>query len=142
MAFDQSELVITAASEVSNEEWAARVQLAAAYRLMAHFGVSDLSYNHLSMRVPGQPESFLVKPTDMMFDEVRASRLYKFDFSGKPYQASAPCKGGQLVIHAGVLQARPELNVVFHTHTAANTGVSAQKHGLLMVSQHAMAFHN
>jgi ribulose-5-phosphate 4-epimerase/fuculose-1-phosphate aldolase len=128
-------------SRVSGQEWEARVQLAAAYRLMAHHGVSDLSYNHLSMRVPGAPQTFLVKPSNWMFEEVTASGLYKFGFDGTPYQDSPPCRGGQLVIHAGILTARPDLNVVFHTHTTANTGVSAQKHGLLMLSQHAMAFH-
>jgi ribulose-5-phosphate 4-epimerase/fuculose-1-phosphate aldolase len=126
----------------SSQEWEARVQLAAAYRLMAHYGVSDLSYNHLSMRVPDAPHQFLVKPTNWMFEEVTASGLFKFDFDGTPHQDSPPCRGGQLVIHAGILEARPDINAVFHTHTTANTGVSAQKHGLLMLSQHAMAFYN
>ncbi|MGY8632065.1 class II aldolase/adducin family protein [Bradyrhizobium sp. 14AA] len=126
----------------SAQEWTARVDLAAAYRLMAHFGVSDLSYNHLSMRVPDAPDQFLVKPGDWMFDEVTASGLYKFSFDGTPHQDGPPCRGGQLVIHAGILEARRDINVVFHTHTTANTGVSAQKHGLLMLSQHAMGFYN
>jgi ribulose-5-phosphate 4-epimerase/fuculose-1-phosphate aldolase len=139
---DLSELSVVRRVEVSDAEWTARVQLAAAHRLLAYLGVNDLSYNHLSLRVPGEPGKFLVKPSDMMFDEVTASRLYKFDFDGNPYQDSPRCRGGQLVIHAGVLAARDDLNVVFHTHTAANTGVSAQEHGLLMVSQHAMPFHN
>lgn len=129
-------------SRVSSEEWEARVQLAAAYRLMAHYGVNDLSYNHLSMRVPGQPDQFLVKPSQWMFEEVTASGLYKFSFDGRPHQDSPPCGGGQLVIHAGVLNKRSDLNVVFHTHTTANTGVSAQKMGLRMLSQHAMGFYN
>jgi ribulose-5-phosphate 4-epimerase/fuculose-1-phosphate aldolase len=122
-------------------EWATRVELAACYRLMAHFGVSDLTYNHLSARVPDAPDTFLVKPTNFMFDEVTASSLLKFDFEGKPYQDGPPNRGGAHVIHAGVLQARPDLNAVFHTHTTANVGVSAQKHGLLMLSQHAMGFY-
>lgn len=132
----------TVRSRVSPEEWAARLELAAAHRLMAHFGVSDLSYNHLSMRVPGEPHRFLVKPSNWMFEEVTASSLKKFDFDGTPHQDGPRCGGGQLVIHAGILNARPDLNVVLHTHTTANTGVSAQRHGLLTLSQHAMAFHN
>jgi len=126
----------------SEMEWATRVELAACYRLMAHFGVSDLTYNHLSARVPDAAHLLLVKPSNFMFDEVTASSLLKFDFEGNPYQDSPPSKGGAHVIHAGVLQARPDLNTVFHTHTTANVGVSAQKHGLLMISQHAMGFYD
>jgi len=125
----------------SEAEWSTRVQLAACYRLMAHFGVNDLTYNHLSARVPDAPNLLLVKPPQFMFDEITASSLLKFDFDGNPYQDSLPSRGGAHVIHAGILQARPDLNVVFHTHTTANVGVSAQKHGLLMLSQHAMGFY-
>lgn len=131
----------TTRQQVSEAEWNARVELAAVYRLMAHFGVNDLTYNHLSVRVPDAPNQFLVKPTTFMFDEVSASSLQKFDFDGKPFQDSPPSRGGAFVIHAGILSARPDLNVVFHTHTTANTGVSAQKDGLLMLSQHAMGFY-
>jgi ribulose-5-phosphate 4-epimerase/fuculose-1-phosphate aldolase len=126
---------------VSPEEWAARVELAAGYRLMAHFGINELTYNHLSVRVPGEPGRLLVKPRDYMFSEVTASLLQKFDFDGTPCQDSGPNVGGALVIHAGILEARPDLNVVFHTHTPANMGVSSQKHGLLMINQHAVAFY-
>jgi ribulose-5-phosphate 4-epimerase/fuculose-1-phosphate aldolase len=82
-------------ARVSPQEWDARVQLAAAHRLMAHSGVSDLTYNHLSLRVPGEPNQFLVKPGNWMFEEVTASGLYKFDFDGKPFQDSPPCRGGR-----------------------------------------------
>lgn len=128
--------------EISQAEWQVRVELAACYRLLAHFGLSDLSYNHLSARVPGSPDLFLVKPTQFFFEEVTASSLLKFDFLGNPYQDSPPNRGGAHIIHGGILQARPDLNVVFHTHSPANAGVSAQKHGLLMLSQHAMPFFN
>jgi len=128
--------------EISQAEWEVRVELAACYRLLAHFGLSDLSYNHLSARVPGFPDLFLVKPTHFFFEEVTASSLLKFDFLGNPYQDSPPNRGGAHIIHGGILQARPDLNVVFHTHSPANAGVSAQKHGLLMLSQHAMPFFN
>jgi ribulose-5-phosphate 4-epimerase/fuculose-1-phosphate aldolase len=134
-------MVRTTREQVSEAEWEVRLQLAAAYRLMSHFGVNDLTYNHLSARVPDAPDQFLVKPPNFMFDEISASNLLKFDFDGKPFQDSPPSRGGAFVIHAGVLQARPDLNVVFHTHTTANTAVSAQKDGLLMLSQHAMGFY-
>lgn len=126
---------------VSAQEWAARVELAACYRLMAHFGINELTYNHLSVRVPGEPGRLLLKPRNYMFSEVTASLLQKFEFDGTPCQDSGPNVGGGLVIHAGILAARPDLNVVFHTHTPANMGVSSQKHGLLMINQHAVAFY-
>ena len=128
-------------SRVSKEEWAVRVELAAAYRLLAHFGINDLTYNHLTSRVPGRPDLFLVKPGGFMFDEVTASSLLKFDLDGNPQQEGPPLRGGAFVIHAGIYKARKDLNVVFHTHTTANTAVSAQEEGLLMLSQHAMGFY-
>ncbi len=132
----------TVRDRVSEAEWRQRVELAAAYRLLAHFGVSDLTYNHLSARVPGEPNHLLLKPRTMMFEEVTASSLEKFDFDGNPLQEGPRNVGGGYVIHAGILEVRPDLNVVFHTHTPANMGVSAQKHGLLMINQHAVRFHD
>lgn len=126
---------------VSAEEWEARVELAACYRLLAHDGVNDLTYNHLSVRVPGEPDKLLIKSRTMMFDEVTASALLKYDLDGNPMQDSPPLLGGGLVIHAGILKARPDLNAVFHTHTPSNIGVAAQKHGLMMISQHALTFY-
>jgi ribulose-5-phosphate 4-epimerase/fuculose-1-phosphate aldolase len=126
----------------SEAEWTARVDLAACYRLMAHFGVNDLTYNHLSARVPDDPEALLIKSSTVMFDEVTASSLLKYRFDGTPLSEGAPkLVGGGYVIHAGILDARRDLNAVFHTHTPANMGVSAQKHGLLMINQHAMRFY-
>ena len=128
---------ISVRDQVSEEEWKTRVDLACAYRLIAHSYVSDLTYNHLSARVPGEDGHILIKPNNIMFEEVTASNLLKYDYDGAP-----PLKGGGLIIHAGILQARPDVNVVFHTHTEANMGVSSQKWGLLTVNQHAMRFHN
>ena len=125
---------------VSEAEWQARVDLAAVHRLMAHYGVNDLTYNHLSVRIPGEPDRFLIKPRDFMFEEVTASNLWKFDYEGNPYQDGPRHRGGGHVIHAGILEARPDLNVVYHTHTVANMGVASQKHGLLMINQHAIGF--
>lgn len=129
--------------QVSPEEWQLRVDLACAYRLIAHYYVSDLTYNHLSARVPGGDGHILIKPYDIMFEEVTASNLLKYDYAGNPVTQGAPkLKGGGLIIHAGILEARPDINVVFHTHTTANMGVSSQKWGLLTVNQHSMRFHN
>lgn len=121
--------------QVTAEERRARVELAAAYRLLAHFGVSDLTYNHLSARVPGEPGQLLIKPRTMMFEEVTASGLEKFGFE------DPQLRGGAKVIHAGVLATRPDVQAVFHTHTPANMGVASQEQGLLMVNQHAVSFY-
>ena len=129
--------------QVSSEEWNVRVDLACAYRLIAHYYVSDLTYNHLSARVPGQGGQILIKPNDIMFEEVTASNLLKYDYDGHPLTTGAPqLRGGGLIIHAGLLEERPDINVVFHTHTEASMGVSSQKWGLLTINQHAMRFHN
>src|SRR5580692_12910959 len=68
--------------QVSTDEWAARVELAAGHRLLAHYGVNDMTYNHFSLRVPGEPDHMLIKRTDWMFSEVTASSLLKVDFDG------------------------------------------------------------
>lgn len=129
--------------QVSEAEWEARVALAAGHRVLAHYGVNDMTYNHFSLRVPGEPGQFLVKPTDWMFSEVTASSLHKFDFDGTPIapHAGKPCTGGALIIHAGLLKGRPDLNAVLHTHTPNVMGVSAHKFGLLPICQHAMRFY-
>lgn len=127
---------------VSEAEWLCRVQLAAAYRLMDHFGVHDLTYNHLSARVPGEPEAILIKPGDFMFGEITASNLQKFHVSGRPLDGDQrPLSGGALVIHAGLAKTRAAVNAVFHTHTPANMAVAAQRRGLLPITQQAMLFY-
>ncbi len=129
--------------QVSEAEWHARQELALAHRLLCHEGIDDLTYNHLSLRVPGEPDALLVKPTDHAFDEVTASSLCKFGLDGQPrLGADKPLRGGALVIHAGILRSRPDINVVFHTHSPAIIGVSNQRQGLLPISQHALPFHN
>ena len=126
---------------VSQEEWEVRVELAAAHRLMAHFGIQDLTHNHLTARVPGEPQHFLIKPADFMFDEVTASTLVKFDFDGNPqHEGFANLRGGGLIIHAGLFAARDDLNAIFHTHTPAIIGVASQKNGLLPINQHGIRF--
>ena len=127
---------------VSETEWQTRVELAACYRLMAHDGISDLTHNHLTARVPDESDAFLIKPGDFMFDEVTASSLIKYDFAGAPRQDGGPkLRGGGLVIHAGLFKVRHDLNAIFHTHTPANMGVASQKQGLLPINQHAMHFY-
>ena len=129
--------------QVSPEEWEARVQLAAGHRVLAYYGVNDMTYNHFSLRVPGEPETMLVKRTDWMFNEVTASSLIKCDLNGNPLIPldGAPIRGGALIIHAGLLKGRRDLNSVLHTHTPNTMGVSAHKFGLLPITQHAMRFY-
>jgi ribulose-5-phosphate 4-epimerase/fuculose-1-phosphate aldolase len=128
---------------VSAAEWDVRVKLAACYRLMAHNGVTDLTYNHLSARIPDQPNRYAIKGEHQFFDEVTASSLLVYDFSGERiYPSDDSVSRGGLVIHGGVMEARPDIMAVFHTHTPANMGVSAQRCGLLPITQHAVRFHN
>lgn len=130
-------------NSVTEAEWQCRVDLAAAYRLMDHLGVRDLTYNHLSARVPGEHGSLLIKRTDFMFGEITASNLVKYRANGTPASGDAPAlAGGALVIHAGIMQARADLNAVFHTHTAANMAVAAQARGLLPITQQALLFYD
>lgn len=124
---------------MSAEERQARVDLAAAYQLAAHFRWSDLIYTHFSAKVPGT-EEILINPFGLMFDEITASSLVKIDLDGKVLSDPTGC-GINLagyVIHSCVHRARPEAHAVLHTHSRAGSAVSAMKCGLLPISQHAM----
>ena len=129
--------------QVSAEEWAARVELAAGHRVLAHYGVNDLTYNHFAVRAPDEPDCMLIKRTDWMFSEVTASSLLKVDFDGNVRMDTdvKRIKGGALIIHAGLLRGRPDLNSTLHTHTVAGMGVAAHKFGLLPINQHAIRFY-
>ena len=123
---------------VSPEEWQARVDLAAAYRLVALFGWDDLVFTHISMRVPGEPEHFLINPYGLFFEEMIASSLVKVNEEGHPVMpTSYDVNPAGFTIHSAVHAARPEVNCVMHTHTLHGVAVSAQKHGLLALSQHS-----
>lgn len=129
--------------QVSVEEWKARVELAAGHRVLAYYGVNDMTYNHFGLRVPGEPDHMLIKRTDWMFGEVTASSLLKVDFDGNVLTDTdvATIKGGALIIHAGLLKGRPDLNTTLHTHTVSGMGVAAHKFGLLPINQHALRFY-
>lgn len=127
--------------KVSEVEWRTRCELAAAYRLLDHEGIHDLTHNHIVARVPNEPDAFLIKPFDFSFDEVTASTLQKFDFQGQPRQDGiGPLRGGG-IFHAAVLIARPDIGCTIHTHSTANLAVACQKDGLLMINQHGLRFH-
>ena len=123
----------------SAEEWEARLDLAAAYRLGARFGWHDMLGNHFSLRVPGTTDQYLLNPLGLFFEEITASSLVKMDTKGNMLSDSPHGinKAGE-VIHGAILAARPDVNSVMHLHSAVGAGVSAQKDGLLPLSQNAL----
>ncbi len=130
-------------NEVSPEEWLARVDLAACYRLVHHFGMSDMIYNHISLRVPGEDNHFLINPFGMMYSEITASSLLKVDLDGEILYNPCPDYSINLagyIIHSAVHSARHDVACVIHTHTPDGIAVSALECGLLPVSQLAMRF--
>ncbi len=135
---------LTIRQQVSEEEWNARVDLAACFRLIAKYGMSDLTYNHITVRVPGHHDQVLINPYGMLYDEMRASDMYKIDLEGKvilrPDVAYDQNPAG-FVIHGAVHSARPDVACVIHTHTRAGMAVSAMKCGLLPLTQTAMRFY-
>jgi len=121
---------------VSPEEWQVRVDLAACYRLVALFGWDDLVFTHVSARVPGHHDQFLINPYGLFFDEITASSLVKVNEAGEPMMETPySVNPAGFVIHSAVHEGRPEVNCVLHTHTLHGTAVSAQKNGLLPLSQ-------
>lgn len=126
---------------ISDVEWQVRADLAACYRLIAHYRMTDLIYTHVSARIPGD-EAILINPYGMMFHEIRASDLVRVDLFGNPVQeTNAPINRAGFFIHSAVHEARPDIACVIHTHTTAGMAVAAQEAGLLMISQHAARFH-
>src|SRR5690242_3497910 len=126
-------------STVSPEEWQARVDLAAAYRLVAMYGWDDLVFTHLSARVPGPEHHFLINPYGMMFDEVTASSLVKVDLAGhKVMESPYEINPAGFTIHSAVHEARPDAQCVMHLHTIEGVAVSCQKAGLLAISQQSL----
>jgi ribulose-5-phosphate 4-epimerase/fuculose-1-phosphate aldolase len=122
-------------------EWQTRIDLAACYRLVDHFGMTDLHLNHISARVPGNEAHFLINPFGMMYEEITASSLIKVDLAGKIVANANPDYGINLagyVIHSAIHAARPDVACVLHTHTNAGMAVSTLKCGLLPLTQTAM----
>ena len=129
----------TVRDQVSEAEWQVRTDLAAAYRLVAYYGWDDLIFTHISSRVPGPEHHFLINPYGMMFDEITASSLVKVDLDGKvvldsPYFINP----AGFTIHSAVHAAREDALCVMHLHTEYGIAVSAQRNGLLPLSQQAL----
>ena len=126
---------------LSAEEWRARVDLAAAYRLAARRGWGDLIYTHLSLRLPGRDDAFLINAFGQTFDEITASSLLTVDFAGRVIDGSdRVANPSGFAIHGAVHRARADAHCVIHLHTDAGIAVSALHDGLLPLSQHAMRF--
>jgi ribulose-5-phosphate 4-epimerase/fuculose-1-phosphate aldolase len=132
--------------EVSEQEWQARIDLAACYRLVAHYEMSDMIANHITLRVPGEDDAFLINPYGMMYEEMSASCFIKIthdgeillkpDFKELNYGFNKP----GYILHSAIHKARPEVACVIHTHTYAGMAVSSLQCGLLPLNQTSMRF--
>lgn len=138
----------TLRDDVSAEEWDVRVDLAAAYRLIALFGWDDLIFTHVTAKVPGT-ETFLINPYGLMFEEITASSLVKIDLQGKKVMNSAfDINPAGFTIHSCIHAARTDAKCVLHTHSINGVAVSAQREGLLPISQfafsvlHSLSYHS
>ncbi|MEO7403514.1 MAG: class II aldolase/adducin family protein [Burkholderiales bacterium] len=134
-------------SKVSAAEWEARVDCACAYRLVSHYQMDDLVYNHISAKIPGT-EHFLLNPFGLMYDEICASSLIKVDLEGNVMWGPEFPKGlgytfnpAGFVIHAAIHRAKPNLHCIIHTHSLATMAVSSLKRGLLPMTQTSMRFY-
>ncbi|MCX7354693.1 MAG: class II aldolase/adducin family protein [Alphaproteobacteria bacterium] len=128
--------------KMSPEEWQTRVNLAACYRLVALNGMTDLDATHISARAPHNPEHFFLNPFGMLFHEITASSLVKLDLDGNIVEENEyGLNPAGVVIHSAVLRGRPDVASVVHTHTRAGMAVSAQKDGLLPLTQTSLRFY-
>lgn len=136
-------------AQVSEQEWQQRVNLAACYRLVAHYHWDDLIFTHISARVPGPEHHFLINPYGMTFDEITASCLVKVDLQGnKVMDSPFAINPAGFTIHSAIHAAREDAKCVLHVHSLNGVAVSAQKDGVLPISQQSifvlssLAYHN
>ncbi|MBB85774.1 class II aldolase/adducin family protein [Abyssibacter sp.] len=126
-------------SQVTADEWETRVNLAATYRLVAQFGWSDLIFTHISARVPGGSHHFLINPYGLLFDEVTASSLVKIDLDGnKVMDSPHDINPAGFTIHSAIHAARDDAQCVLHVHSVNGIAVSAQRDGVLPLSQQSI----
>ena len=132
-------LIPSMQQRVSSEEWQTRVDLAACYRLVAEFGWSDLVFTHITARVPGTEDQFLINPYGMMFDEITASSLVKIDLNGNKMEESPfPVNPAGFTIHSAIHAVRHDAQCVLHVHSLNGVAVSAQRNGVLPLSQQSI----
>lgn len=126
-------------AQVSAQEWQQRVDLAACYRLVAHYGWDDLVFTHISARVPGPEHHFLINPYGLLFEEITASSLVKVDLAGDPVMDTPHrINPAGYTIHSAIHEIREDAGCVLHLHTPAGVAVSCQKQGLLPISQNSL----
>ncbi len=133
---------MTSALDCCPEEWRTRIDLSALYRLAVHFGWTDLTSTHISARIPGNRNHYLLNSYDLMFNEITASNLRTMSFTTGAAVSDTSTTGNIVnlaghIIHSGILRGRPEINYVIHSHTRAGVAVSAMPNGLRPLSQHA-----
>lgn len=128
---------------LSEREWQARCELAALYRLIAYYRMTDLIDTHITLRVPGTEGHFLINRYGVAFERMRASDLVLIDLEGRVVDShfGGRVNAAGFVIHSAIHEARPDLHCIIHTHTAAGMAVAAQRDGLLPLSQHALKFY-
>lgn len=137
----------SARHRVSDQEWQVRVDLAACYRLIARYGMSDLIYNHITAKIPSRPDHFLLNPFGILYTEVTASCFYTVDLQGNIIDrpqgtvGDLPINLAGFRIHGAVHAARPDVACVIHTHSRAGMAVSALKEGILPLTQTSMRFY-
>ncbi|MCX5554778.1 class II aldolase/adducin family protein [Streptomyces sp. NBC_00038] len=130
------------APTAAGEELRLRRELAAVYRLVAHFRMTDLIFTHISVRLPGPEHHFLINPYGLLFEEITASNLVKIDLTGHPVEESPhPVNPAGFVIHGAIHAARSDAHCILHTHTRAGCAVAAQESGLLPLNQISMEFY-
>jgi ribulose-5-phosphate 4-epimerase/fuculose-1-phosphate aldolase len=134
-------LATVAQTDIAPAEWQARVDLAATYRLIAHYGWGDVIYNHSSLRVPGEERKFLIKRHELLYEEVTPANLVKVSMDDDLDESAGVNRPG-FTLHGGVLAARPDVNCAVHVHTETGMAIAGLKHGLRMVSQAAVRFYN
>ncbi len=127
---------------MTDAEWQVRCDLAALYRICDLYGWTDTINTHLSVRIPGEPNCFLINNYGDLFSEVTASSLVKMDLDGNVYSKDGAFNAAGFTIHSGVYKARPDANCVMHTHTRAGTGISVLKNGLRPITQDALAVYD
>lgn len=131
-------------STMTDAEWTARCELAALYRLVAHFRMTDLIDTHITLRLPGPQHHFLINRYGVLFDHMKASDLVLINEHGEvvdEHFGPRRVNAAGFVIHSAIHLARPDMACVIHTHTAAGMAVAAQEQGLLPISQHALKFY-
>jgi L-ribulose-5-phosphate 4-epimerase len=127
--------------QVSKEEWEARVNLAACYRLMAEYGMIEMVANHISVRVPGSHNEFLINPYGMLYEEMTASSMLRIDLEGNVVAGKAK-RHSEVYIHSEIFKVRPDVHCVLHTHPTYSTAFSATGRPIRAYSQGGAMFKN